>query len=91
MCAKMEVAGKTVPCRAPSLELKADGSYKMLSETGTYEIVAGRWLVLSASKHHGKARLDSSKEIVFEFISGGKKNRIIYRRKYKRPSGWVAS
>jgi hypothetical protein len=91
MCAKMEVAGKTVPCRAPSLELKADGSYKMLSETGTYEIVAGHWLVLSASKHHGKARLDSSKEIVFEFISGGKMNKIIYRQKYKRPSGWVAS
>jgi hypothetical protein len=90
-CATMEVAGKAEPCHAPSLELKADGSYKMLSETGTYEIVAGHWLVLSASKHHGKARLDSSKKIVFEFVSGGKKHRIIYRQKYKRPSGWVAS
>ncbi len=87
----MEVAGKTEPCHAPSLELKADGSYKMLSETGSYEIVAGHWLVLSASKNHGKARLDSSKEIVFEFVSGGKKHRIIYRQKYQRPSGWVAS
>jgi hypothetical protein len=46
-CATMEVAGKTAPCHAPSLELKSDGSYKILSETGTYEIVEGRWLVLS--------------------------------------------
>lgn len=87
----MEVAGKSAPCHAPSLELKSDGSYKMLSETGTYEIVEGRWLVLSAAKHHGKARLDSSKEIVFEFVSGGKKHRITYLQKYQRPKGWVAS
>jgi hypothetical protein len=90
-CSTMEVAGKTEPCKAPSLELKSDGSYKMLSESGTYEIVAGRWLVLSASKKHGRARLDGSKEIVFEFVSRGKKSRIVYRRKYERPSGWFAS
>jgi len=87
----MEVAGKTVPCKVPSLILKSDGSYKMLSESGTYEIVAGHWLVLSASKRHGRARLDGSKQIIFSFISGGKKSRIVYRRKYQRPEGWVAS
>jgi hypothetical protein len=90
-CTSMEVAGKTVPCHAPSLEMKSDGSYKMLDESGTYEIVAGRWLVLCASKNHGKARLDGSKEIIFEFVSGGKKSRIVYRQKYQRPPGWVAS
>jgi hypothetical protein len=89
-CKSVEVAGKTVPCKAPSLVLKSDGSYTMLSESGTYEIVAGHWLVLSASKRHGRARLDGSKEIVFNFISGGKKSRIVYRRKYQRPDGWVA-
>src|SRR5690348_15158727 len=78
-CTTVEVAGKTAPCTAPSLELKSDGSYKILSERGTYEIVAGRWLVLSTSKNHGKARLDGSKVIVFEFVSGGKKSRITYR------------
>jgi hypothetical protein len=87
----VEVAGKTVPCKAPSLELKSDGSYKILSESGTYEIVAGRWLVLSAAKRHGRARLDGSTEIIFEFVSGGRKSKITYRRKYQRPSGWVAS
>src|SRR5260370_484511 len=60
-CTSVEVAGKTVPCKAPSLVLKSDGSYNMLSETGTYEIGAGRWLVLSASKSHGRPRLPWSK------------------------------
>jgi hypothetical protein len=72
------------------LELKSDGSYKILSESGTYEIVAGRWLVLSAAKRHGRARLGGSTEIIFEFVSGGRKSKITYRRKYQRPSGWVA-
>jgi hypothetical protein len=89
-CTTVEVAGKPVPCKAPSLVLKSDGSYKMLSETGTYEIVKGHWLILSSSKRHGRARLDGSKEIIFNFISRGKKSRIVYRRKYQRPDGWVA-
>ena len=90
-CTKVEVAGKIEPCSAPSLELKSDGSYQILSERGTYEIVAGQWLVLSTSKNHGKARLDGNKKIIFEFISGGKKSKITYRRKYQRSPGWVSS
>jgi len=89
-CMTVEIAGNTAPCSAPSIELKSDGSYQILSERGTYQIVADRWLVLSTSKHHGKARLDGSKEIIFEFMSGGKKSRITYRRKYERESGSVA-
>jgi|SRR5579872_4995313 len=90
-CTTVEIDGKSTPCKAPSLILKSDGSYRMLSETGTYEIVAGHWLVLSATKRHGRARLDGSKEIIFNFVSNGKKSKIIYRRKYQRPDGWVAS
>ena len=90
-CMKVEVAGKTQPCTAPSIELNSDGSYQILAERGTYQIVAGHWLLLSASKNHGKARLDGSKQIIFEFVSGGKKSRIVYRRKYQRPEGWVSS
>jgi len=90
-CTKVEVAGKTRPCAAPSLELNSDGSYQILSERGTYEILAGHWLVLSTSKNHGMARLDGSRLIIFEFVSGGKKSRITYRLKYQRPPGWVAS
>jgi hypothetical protein len=89
-CTTVEIAGKTQPCSAPSIELKSDGSYQILSERGTYEVIAGRWLVLSTSKNHGKARLDGSKQIVFEFISGGKKSRITYHRKFERSPGWVA-
>jgi hypothetical protein len=90
-CTKVEVAGNSKPCSAPSLELNSDGSYQILDERGTYEIVAGHWLVLSTSKNHGKARLDGSKLIIFEFVSGGKKSKITYRRKYQRLPGWVAS
>ena len=89
-CIRVEVAGKTQPCSAPSIELNSDGSYQILAERGTYEIVGGHWLVLSATKNR-KARLDGSKEIDFEFMSHGKKSRIIYRRKYQRPPGWVSS
>jgi len=91
MCTKLEVAGKIKSCSAPSIELKSDGSYQILAERGTYEIVAGHWLVLSDSKNHGKARLDGSKEIVFEFLSKGKKSKITYRRKFQRPPGSMAT
>ncbi len=87
-CVSVEIAGKMHHCKAPSLEMNSDGSYQMLDERGTYEILRGRWLVLSASKNHGRARLDGSKEIIFEFLSGGKKSKITYRRKYQRPPAW---
>lgn len=90
-CVSVEVNGKMHHCKAPSLEMNSDGSYQILAERGTYEILKGQWLVLSASKNHGKARLDGSKEIIFEFESGGKKSKITYRRKYQRPPAWVSS
>ena len=90
-CVSVEVAGKTHRCTAPSIEMNSDGSYQMLSERGTYEIQSGHWLVLSASKNHGRARLAGSKLIIFEFVSGGKRSKITYRRKYQRPPAWVSS
>jgi hypothetical protein len=89
-CVSMEIAGKAHPCSAPSLEMNSDGSYQILDEHGTYEILKGHWLVLSAAKNHGRARLVGSKQIIFEFVSGGKKSRITYRRKYQRPPAWVS-
>jgi hypothetical protein len=89
-CVSVEFAGKTRPCKAPSLEMSSDGSYSILDEHGTYEILKGRWLVLSAAKNHEKARLVGSKQIIFEFISAGKKSTITYRRKYQRPPAWVS-
>ncbi len=90
-CVTVEVDGKTHRCKAPSLEMNSDGSYQILAERGTYEILKGHWLVLSTSKNHGKARLDGSKEIIFEFETDGKKSKVIYRRKYQRPPAWVSS
>jgi hypothetical protein len=89
-CVSVEIAGKTHHCKAPSLEMNSDGSYQILAERGTYEILKGHWLILSAGKNHGRARLDGSKEIIFEFFSGGKKSKITYRRKYQRPPAWVS-
>jgi hypothetical protein len=90
-CVSVEIAGKAHPCSAPSLEMNSDGSYQILAEHGTYAILKGHWLLLSADKHHGRARLVGSKKIIFEFTSGGKASRIIYRRKYERPPEWVSS
>jgi hypothetical protein len=90
-CVSVEIAGKTHHCNAPSLEMNPDGSYQILSERGTYEILKGHWLVLSAAKNHGRARLDGSKVIIFEFVSGGQKSKITYRRKYQRPPAWSSS
>jgi len=89
-CVSVEVAGKVHRCSAPSLEMNSDGSYQILAVHGTYEILRGHWLILSASKNHRRARLDGSKEIIFEFLSGGKKSKITYRRKYQRPPAWVS-
>ncbi len=89
-CVSVEIAGKVHPCSAPSIEMYSDGSYQILAEHGTYEILRGHWLVLSAAKNHGRARLDGNKMIIFEFLSGGKKSKITYRRKYQRPPAWVS-
>jgi hypothetical protein len=89
-CVSVEIAGKTHQCKAPSLEMNSDGSYQILAEHGTYEILKGNWLVLSAAKNRGRARLVGSKQIIFEFVSGGKKSKITYRRKYERPPAWVS-
>jgi hypothetical protein len=89
-CVSVEIAGSTHHCSAPSIEMYSDGSYQILAEHGTYEILKGHWLVLSAAKNHGRARLDGNKMIIFEFFSGGKKSKITYRRKYQRPPAWVS-
>lgn len=89
-CVSVEIAGKEHHCTAPSLEMNSDGSYQMLDERGTYEILSGRWLVLSPAKNRGRARLFGSKEIIFDFLSGGKRSKIVYRRKYQRPPAWVS-
>ena len=88
-CVSAEVAGKARQCKAPSLEMNDDGSYTFLEEHGTYEILKGHWLVLSSSKNHRRARLEG-KKIIFEFVSGGKKSTITYRRKFQRPPAWVS-
>ena len=90
VCSTIEVNGKSEPCKAPPIELYEDGSYTILSESGTYRVVSEQWLVLS-SKKRGRARLDGTKGIIFDFISSGKNKRITYRRKFEAPPGWLSA
>ena len=89
-CVSAEVGGKVRHCKAPSLEMNDDGSYTFLEEHGTYQILKGHWLILSSSKNRRKARLEGAKKIIFEFVSGGQKSTITYRRKFQRPPAWVS-
>jgi hypothetical protein len=90
VCSTIELNGKSESCQAPPIELYEEGSYTILRESGTYRVVAEHWLVLS-SKKRGRARLDGTKAIIFDFISGGKKKRITYRRKFEAPPGWLSA
>src|SRR5580704_16326629 len=66
-CVRIETAGHTEACQSPPLTLNRDGSYKIWGEEGTYEVVQGKWLVLSHSKRRGLGHVQSAGEIVFEY------------------------
>ena len=89
-CVSVEIAGKTHHCSAPSIEMYSDGSYQILAEHGTYENFERTLAGPFRRKKHGRACLDGTKMIIFEFVSGGKKSKITYRRKYQRPPAWVS-
>ena len=67
-CVSVEIAGKTHHCTAPSLEMNSDGSYQILAERGTYEILRGHWLILSAAKNHGYVCVCTDLEAVTQVI-----------------------
>ena len=90
-CVSVEINGKAHPCKAPSIEMNSDGSYQILAERGTYEILKGHWLALSTSKNHGRARLDGSHEIIFEFQSSGKREQNHLSPQIPAPPAWVSS
>jgi len=87
VCRAASVDGKTATCSSPPLVFNTDGSYQILTQHGTYKIIQGRWLVLSHSTKDGKAQILSRREIVFEFVAGGIKHRVVYRRRYEDTSG----
>ena len=79
-CVKVEVAGQSSSCQSPPLVLNDDGSYRIWGEYGTYEVVQGRWLVLSHSKRRGLGYLEGRSEIVFHYRVGDRTCRVTFRR-----------
>jgi hypothetical protein len=77
-CVSIEVGGQTSHCQSPSLTLNSDGSYQIWGESGTYEVVQDRWLVLSHSKRRGLGYFLTSKQIVFEYKVGNRKARVTF-------------
>jgi hypothetical protein len=87
-CVRLEFQGQSSPCQSPPLVLNQDGSYDIWGEHGTYEVVQGRWLVLSHSKRRGLGHFVSAHEIVFEYRVGSRVCRVTFRRVFDAPPGY---
>ena len=87
-CVRLELEGHSAPCQSPPLVLNHNGSYDIWGEHGTYEVVQGRWLVLSHSKRRGLGHFINSHEIVFEYRVDGRLYRVTFRRVFEAPPGY---
>lgn len=86
-CVRLELEGRSAPCQSPPLVLNRDGSYEIWGEHGTYEVVQGRWLVLSHSKRRGMGNFVNQHEIIFEYRVGTRVCRVTFRRIFEAPPG----
>jgi hypothetical protein len=87
-CVRLEFQGQSAPCQSPPLVLNHDGSYEIWGEHGTYEVVQGRWLVLSHSKRRGLGHFVNPHEILFEYHVGRRVCRVTFRRVFEAPPGY---
>lgn len=79
-CWSHNVAGRGGACGlTPALVLKADGTYQMSSEKGTYKVRDGK-LILSKSELRGDGVLDGQGHIIFQYTYRGLKHRVTYLR-----------
>lgn len=86
-CVRLEFNGQSGPCQSPPLVLNQDGSYDIWGEHGTYEVVQGRWLLLSHSKRRGLGHFVNAHEIIFEYRVDGRACRVTFRRIFEAPPG----
>jgi hypothetical protein len=86
-CVRLELEGHSAPCQSPPLVLNHDGSYDIWGEHGTYEVVQGRWLLLSHSRRRGMGNFINPHEIVFEYRVGTRVCRVTFRRIFEAPPG----
>lgn len=87
-CVRLEFAGKSAPCQSPPLVLNEDGSYDIWGEHGTYQVVEGRWLVLSHSKRRGRGHFVNAHDVVFEYRVDGQICQVTFRRIFEAPPGY---
>ena len=87
-CTKVEVNHRTANCQSPPLMLHRDGSYQIWGEHGTYQVVKGRWLLLSHSKRRGLGHFQSINEIVFEYRISGLRYKVTFSRTYEAIPGF---
>ncbi|PYU27492.1 MAG: hypothetical protein DMG32_06790 [Acidobacteria bacterium] len=87
-CVRLELEGQSALCQSPPLVLNHDGSYDIWGEHGTYEVVQGRWLVLSHSKRRGLGHFVNPHEIVFEYHVGKRLCRVTFQRIFEAPPGF---
>lgn len=80
-CKIVKVAGQSAPCRTAPLVLRADGKYEIGGEEGRYE-VAGKWLILSDSKRHGKGEIRPGHQIVFRYRYRGRTFQVTFERRF---------
>ena len=87
-CVRLEFANHSEPCQSPPLILHRDGSYEIWAERGSYEVVQGKWLVLSHSKRRGLGQVLTPVEIVFEYRVDGQTCRVTFKRVFEAPPGF---
>lgn len=80
VCSEAHVAGKTVPCKAAPLSLKADGKFELQGREGEY-LVSGSWVELNGTVLKSRAKIEAGHKIVFRFYNKKGLCEMIYERR----------
>ncbi|HKM66511.1 MAG TPA: hypothetical protein VJX70_05035 [Candidatus Acidoferrum sp.] len=80
VCSEARVAGKSVPCKAPPLSLKTDGTFELQGREGDY-LVTGNWVELNGTVLKSRAKIEAGHKIVFRFSNKKGACEMIYERR----------
>ena len=80
VCAEARVAGKSLPCKAAPLSLKADGRFELEGREGQY-LVSGSWVELDGKVLRSRAKIEEGHKIVFRFYNKKGLCEMIYERR----------
>jgi hypothetical protein len=80
VCAEAHVAGKKVPCKAATLNLKSDGKFELQGREGEY-LVSGNWVELNGAVLKSRAKIEAGYKIVFRFYNKKGLCEMIFERR----------